>query len=311
MKNVIVSGATGFIGRWLVNELISHEVNVKAVLRDKSKLPNEILENPYFSFVEKDLLDISCEDFEGDYDCFYNLAWGGVRPQDKNDFDLQIENIKLSIHAMEIAKEVGVKKFIGIGTVAEYVFSNDVMNFNEKQTPNDMYGAAKVANYHFLGVRARQLGIDFIWAVLPSTYGEYREDNNIITYTIKSLINKEVPKYGNLNQMWDFLYVADVVRALRLIGEKGISGKVYGIGSGEYRPLNEYISIIRNNINPELELGIGEVPDLSNKTYSSCVNIFELCRDTGFRPTTGFEEGIKKTIDFWMQKYKSNRTERL
>ena len=70
-------------------------------------------------------------------------------------------------------------------------------------------------------VLARQLEVPFIWTIVPSTYGESRRDKNIITYTIKSLVNKCKPSYGNLEQMWDFMYVKDVVRALRLILEKG------------------------------------------------------------------------------------------
>ena len=99
--------------------------------------------------------------------------------------------------------------------------------------------------------------------------------------------------------MWDFLYVSDVVRALRLIGERGVSENVYGIGSGQFRPLKEYIMQIRDIIDPSLELGIGEVPSLTNKSFSSCVNIYELVRDTGFQSKVSFEEGIRRTVDYW------------
>ena len=135
--------------------------------------------------------------------------------------------------------------------------------------------------------------------VIPSTFGERRHDNNIITYTITSLLKGQKPTYGNLNQMWDFLYVKEVVRAIYLIGEKGKTEKVYGIGSGEYRPLKDYIEIIRDLIDPELPLGIGDVPALSEKTFSSCVNIYDLSKDTGFIPQISFYEGIKKTIEYY------------
>ena len=110
------------------------------------------------------------------------------------------------------------KKFIGIGTVAEYSFCESIMDVNAKQTPNDMYGAAKTAVHYLLETRARILKMPFIWTVIPSTFGEGRRDNNIITYTIMSLLRGEKPEYGYLTQMWDFLYVKEVVRALRYIG---------------------------------------------------------------------------------------------
>lgn len=134
----------------------------------------------------------------------------------------------------------------------------------------------------------------------PAEYfGRGRRDDNIITYTITTLLWGERPQYGMLMQMWDFLYVGEVARALRLIREKAIPGKTYGIGSGVYRQLKDYIVKIRDIINPELELGIGDIPALSDKAFSSCVNIYELVKDTGFEPKVSFEEGIHKTIAYY------------
>ena len=99
--------------------------------------------------------------------------------------------------------------------------------------------------------------------------------------------------------MWDFLYVSEVVKALRLLGQYGIPGKTYGIGSGEYSYLKEYILRIRDMINPKLELGIGELPVTGQKVMSSCVGIYDLVKDTGFRVQIGFEEGMRKTIDYY------------
>lgn len=162
-----------------------------------------------------------------------------------------------------------------------------------------MYGAAKTSAHYMLEAYARILGIPFNWVVLPSTFGEGRRDDNIITYTITTLLRGERPQYGMLMQMWDFLYVGEVARALRLIGEKGIPGKTYGIGSGVYRQLKDYIMKIRDIIDPQLELGIGDIPSLSDKAFSSCVNIYELVKDTGFEPKVSFEEGISRTIEYY------------
>ena len=75
-------------------------------------------------------------------------------------------------------------------------------------------------------------------------------------------------------QMWDFLYVGEVARALKLIGEKGISGKTYGIGSGVYRQLKDYIMKIRDIIDPQLELGIGVHSVVDRIRRSVPVSIF-------------------------------------
>ena len=243
-----------------------------------------------------------CLEEQGSVDAFYHLAWGGVSAEEKNDCDLQLYNIGFSVKMLEFAGRLKVGKFIATGTVAEYSMCESIMDVNARQTPNDMYGAAKTATHYMLETRARILEIPFIWAVLPSTFGEGRRDSNIITYTIVSLLRGEKPRYGDLMQMWDFLYVEEVARALRYIGEKGITEKNYAIGSGIFKPLKNYIMTIRDIIDPALPLGIGEIPSYSKKAFSSCVSIYDLTKDTGYIPEVGFEEGIQRTIPYYRER---------
>lgn len=299
MKCAVVTGGTGFIGSWLVKELVKHQIKVIMLVRAGSDVS---------SWKDDDLVQViqyDSEEYEAlknnsnPVDAFYHLAWGGVSSADKNNCSLQMDNIEFAIKMLEFASDIGVKKFIGTGTVAEYSFCETVMDVNARQTPNDMYGAAKTAAHYLLETRARILKIPFVWAVVPSTYGEGRKNNNILTYTICSLLRGECPEYGYLTQMWDFLYVGEVARALYFIGEYGKTEKTYGIGSGAYRPLREYVEEIRNLINSDLKIGIGIKPELSEKVFSSCVNIEELSKDTGFVPNISFEEGIKSTIEYY------------
>ena len=302
MKKVVVTGATGFIGSWLVREMLRNRVAVVALVRDTETDKFDDLEN-------KDLLRL-VQYHSGEYhelekendiiDAFYHLAWAGVSTEQKNDGQLQLNNIHFSMEMLEYAARIRAGRFFGMGTVAEYAFSENTIEANgSRQTPNDMYGAAKTSAHYMLEAYARIQRIPFNWIVLPSTFGEGRRDDNIITYTITTLLRRERPQYGMLMQMWDFLYVGDVARALRLIGERGMAGKTYGIGSGVYRQLKDYIMKIRDIIDPTLELGIGDIPSLSNKAFSSCVNIYELAKDTGFEPKVTFEEGIRKTIMYY------------
>lgn len=301
IKNIIITGGTGFIGSHLVKLLVSKNYNVTIITRNRKdailKFGNDI------NCLECDLNSIDCLDTENiNCDVFYNLAWNGVSTEFKDNIDMQLKNIEMTLKIAEFAKNIGTKLFISAGTVAEYVFCEETMDVYEKQTPNDMYGASKVASHFLLDVYTRKNNLPFIWCIIPSAFGEGRTDNNILSYTIRELLSGHKPQYGLLTQMWDFLYVKEIVRALMLIGEKGKAGKIYGIGSGVYKPLREYIEIIRDTINPSLPLGIGERPELSQKTFSSCVNISELTKDTGFLPEIYFEEGIKKTIEW----FKSN-----
>lgn len=301
MNRVIVTGGTGFIGSWLTEKLIDEGIEVILLVRNPEKATrNQKMRHPLVKLVQYDSEEYKklCED-NNEIDVFYHLAWEGVSAKLKNDCELQLNNIGFSLKMLELAHALKAKRFIATGTVAEYAFSENILDVNERQTPNDMYAAAKVAAHYMLETRARNLAIPFNWVVIPSTFGEGRREDNIITYTIISLLKGQRPQYGNLMQMWDFLYVKEVARALCLIAEKGKAGITYGIGSGVFKPLKSYIMQIRDIINPEQELGIGEIPSLSAQTFSSCVSIYDITRDTGFVPEITFEEGIRRTIVFY------------
>lgn len=301
MNKVIVTGGTGFVGGWLVKELVTHQVEVIVLVRNTNIESDLLKECPDVRCIQYDSPEYErlITEEKGTIDVFYHLAWGGVSTEEKNNCELQLNNIDFSVKMLEYAGKLQVGRFIATGTVAEYSMCESIMDVNARQTPNDMYGAAKTATHYMLETRARMLEIPFIWTVLPSTFGEGRRDNNIITYTIVSLLRGEKPSYGDLMQMWDFLYVAEVARALRYIGEKGITEKNYAIGSGIFKPLKNYITTIRDIINPDLPLGIGEVPSFSKKAFSSCVSIYDLTKDTGYIPAIGFEEGIRRTIPYY------------
>lgn len=299
MKKVVVTGGSGFIGSWLIQELLRNDYQVTTIVHSAEHLLPEIRSE--CQVISKDISLLTEDDFEcdTDYDAFVNLAWKGVSPEEKNEAQQQIDNITMSIKALEIANKLKCRQFIASGTVAEYALCDNVINVYGRQTPSDMYGAAKVAAHYFVEVRARQLAQPFIWMIIPSTFGGRRKGNNIISYTINTLLRGEKPSFGSLNQMWDFLYVEEVVRAIRLIIEKGHAGKTYGIGSGSYRPLRLYIERIRDLIDPSLPLGIGELKQMSQRTYSSCVDLYELQKDTGFIPEISFDEGMKRTIEWY------------
>lgn len=301
MKRAIVTGGNGFIGSRLVNELVSRGVEVTILTSksaDEKKCSNDLIKTIYTTYNDYSAL---IPKMEKGYDVFYHLGWAGVAGKEKNNIPLQLRNIEAGVNAISLSGKLKCRLFIGAGTVAEYVFNKDTIDFTLRQTPNDIYGATKVACHYLLEVIAKQWKQDMIWVVLPSTFGEGRKEDNILTYTIVSLLRKERPIYGNLEQMWDFLYVSEVARALADIGEYGKPGTTYGVGSGEYRPLKEYIKKVRDMINPKLPLGINELTDQPGHILSSCVNIEQLTKDTGFVPKISFEEGMRRTIKYYRE----------
>ena len=95
--------------------------------------------------------------------------------------------------------------------------------------------------------------------------------------------------------MWDYLYSGDAGRAFVLLGDRGVDGKTYVLGSGEVRPLRQYVEDIRDVVAPGAELAFGAIDYYPHQVMHLQADISELEKDTGWSPTLSFEEGIKKT----------------
>lgn len=305
MKKVLVIGADGFLGRQLCNKLAHLGVEVSALVA--SGIDYSALEGfrgiKCIEFDFEMLEDLEEKNAFSKVDVLFHMAWAGVSSSAKNDYETQIKNISFGLKVLSFAVKHGIKRVIVPGSAAEYSCSSDVINGNNIPAPSDLYSATKIATHYICQTYALQHNIDFIWTAITSIYGPGRDDNNLISYTIKKLLKSEKPSFTKLEQQWDFLFIDDLIDALIALGEKGKGGKVYPIGSGKNHPIFDYINIIHNMINPDIPLGIGDLPYKSYKIDNQIMDITELKKDTGFEPKYSFNDGIKLTIDYFKNSY--------
>ena len=299
MKKAIITGPTGAVGIALIRELIAQNVEVLAVCRVGSKRIGDIPKHEKVHILECDLADLTGLKTETEYDAFYHFGWDGTFGADaRNDMSSQIRNIGYTIDAVHAAARCGCKKFIGAGSQAEYGRVDGLLTALTPTFPENGYGMAKLCAGEMSRVECEKLGLEHVWTRILSIYGPHDGSRTMIMSTIGKLLQGEIPALTAGEQMWDYLYAADVGRAMYLIGEKGIHGRIYPIGSGQMRPLKEYIEILRDSIDPSLRLGLGEIPYGKKQVMHLCADISELREDTGFEPAYSFERGIRETIDW-------------
>lgn len=289
MKTAILTGSTGFLGHWLLKELIENNVFVYALCRKNSKRISRLSGYQNIKVIEMDMEDIFMLPEQIDYaDNFYHLAWEG----DRNDFVVQTKNIGHSISAMLAAKRIGVKHFTMTGTQAEYGICNDQIDENHDTNPNTAYGVCKLSAYYILKVLSDQLALPFSWLRVFSIYGADDSRNKLlISYLIDCFKHNRAPELTAGEQLWDFLYAKDAANALYLIGTHEKEG-IYNLAYGESRKLKDFIVEARNILKPDLKLNFG-----ANKNFNGValnVNVDKLKRDTGWHPQTTFQEGISK-----------------
>lgn len=299
MEKVIVTGADGFIGSNLLKKFDELQTEVWAVIYPKSNTKHRIENLSYVHCVECSLDDLEkhVEDFPDEADAFYHLAWNGVNALARNDMDLQMENIDLCFSCLRFAAKKKVQRFILPGSTSEYLYYGKPINEKAIPSPQDAYGSVKVALRFLAQQYAGQLGIPFIYVVITGIYASDRQDNNVIFYTISELLKGRKPSLTKLEQLWDYVSIKDVVKALALVGEKGRADAFYAIGHGDNWPLSRYIEMIRDYIDVSLPLGIGAVPYRKKELPSSCIDLSAIQEDTGFVPEIDFAEGIKEVID--------------
>jgi len=298
MKRAIISGATGAIGNALIHELISRNYEVLVLVREHSKRNKSI---PIHPLVNKKICDL-CQlknlqnDTGKEYDVFFHMAWAGTFGAERDNMYLQNENVRYTLDAVGVAKRFGCKVFIGAGSQAECGRVEGKLSPETPAYPENGYGMAKLCAGYMSRRECQKYGIKHIWTRILSVYGPGDSENTMISTLISKLLCGEKPALTLCEQQWDYLYSGDVAKAFCLLAEKGEGNKVYCIGSGKAEQLKYYVMTIRNKINDNAELGIGDIPYGEKQVMYLCADISELTKDTGFVPEISFEEGIDKTI---------------
>lgn len=300
MKRVIITGPTGAIGMALINKCVDMGVEVTAVCHRRSKRTARIPISEKVNVVECDLDEIRIlpDLLQGSYDVFFHLAWACTAGEGRNDVEVQTQNIRYTMDAVEAAGRLGCECFIGAGSQAEYGRVEGRLSAATPTFPENGYGIAKLCAGQLSRLRCSQLGIRHIWFRVLSIYGCYDGEQTMIMSSITKMLNGESPEYTPAEQMWDYLYSSDAACAFYLAAEKGKDGAVYCLGSGQAVPLKEYIEIMRDEIAPELPVRLGAKPYAEKQVMYLCADVTELSEDTGFIPAVGFREGIRETAQW-------------
>jgi len=204
---------------------------------------------------------------------------------------LQLVNVKYVCDCAIVAKQVGSKKFIGIGTISEKIAQN-IMNAPVKSDAI-IYGIAKDTTRSMLDIVCKNLELPYIWAQLSNIYGPNNETGNIVSYTLSALKKGDRPTFSEARQPYDLMSVQDAAFALALLGEKRTTKNIYFVGSGEPRILRDYLLSMGEVLGNEKLLGIGERPDDNIQFNLEWFNTNDLEVDTGFMVQNSFEENIK------------------
>lgn len=299
LRTAVITGATGVLGTALIDKLLANNVRIYVVCRPDSQRNNQIRHHEKIHKIVCDLSQLKqlSRLIAADCDIFYHFAWLGTGdPRNRMDMRLQTLNIQYALDAVETAKILGCTVFIGAGSQAEYGRINGIIHPDSPTCPISGYGMAKLCAGQMTRAMCREYGIRHVWPRVLSVYGIHDSEHTLIRTVIRKLLDGKKPALTSGEQIWDYLYAADAADAFYDMACLGKDGAIYVLGSGKTKKLRDFMELIRDAINPDLPLGIGEIPYYPDQAMHLEADISSLHADTGWSPKISFYKGIRQLI---------------
>lgn len=302
MKKAIVTGANGFVGGAVTKELINNGYKVIALDLEghNGNLPEDgdII---FYPFSLDNAAELKERLRDRDIDIFYHFAWAGSAGAARADTSLQLKNAQWTIDCLKLAKELGCSRFVNAGSIMELETIKAVFNPGNKPGLGYIYGSGKLVAHTMCKSVAADIGIDLVWAMITNAYGVGERSPRMVNTTIQKCIRGEAPQFTAGTQNYDFVYIDDVARAFRLIGENGKAFHEYLIGSSHAKPLKEFLLEMKAAIAPDLDFIFGDIPFTGVNQPLEEFDCSKTEKDTGFKATITFGEGCRRTRDWWLQ----------
>ena len=229
MRRVLLTGATGFVGRHVLRELRSRGAKVSIVSRRGNILPDDAVT----THVTDDLFAETAEfwkvAFDG-IDSVLHLAWY-AEPGKYVASPVNLDCMAGTIRMAEAAAQAGVKRFVGVGTCFEYDLACGYLRTSTPLVPGSPYGAAKAGTYLALSRTLPRMGVSFGWCRLFYLHGEGEDPRRLVPYLHQRLSSGEIAELSAGNQVRDYLDVAEAGRRVGLFGLSKAEG-AFNICSG-------------------------------------------------------------------------------
>ncbi len=314
-RNILVTGAAGFIGSNFVEYFKNKYPEYNIVVLDKLTYAGNIhnLDKVIdkITFVQGDICD-----FENVKKLFekYNIngvihfaAESHVDNSIKRPFIFTQTNVIGTHTLLEAAKQVwgeGSKnKFVHISTDEVYGTLGEEGYFTEESMikPNSPYSASKASSDLIAKAYHETYKMNVTVTNCSNNYGPYQHNEKLIPHMIKlALENKKLPVYGTGKNIRDWLYVEDHCKAIDLVFHNGKAGQRYNIGGHNEKRNIEIVKLILKHLGKSEDL-IEYVEDRKGHDYRYAIDPSKIKKELGWEPETKFEDGIVKTIDWYLE----------
>jgi UDP-glucose 4-epimerase len=296
---ILVTGANGFIGSHLVRQLQFEGHEVLALVRPKANI-YRLNDIPSLRFLYTDLHGIRTVDADilaFQAEMVYHLAWwGGNSSQYVHDARQVFENAPGSLDLLEISARAGATRFVGFGTCVEYGRYEIPTSETLEPQPQNLYGISKLRIGQLLESASKALNVSFAWIRPFWLFGQQDDMQRLIPMVIDTFSRGLSPKLTAGEQYWDYLYIADAVKALVSLKDQSNAIGTFNLASGSSQPIKGIVTFIRDFINPNLETGLGAVDYPQGQIMHLQADVRKLQTAIDWKPETSIWDGLEVTI---------------
>lgn len=303
-KKIVITGITGFIGSHMAEEFLKNNYEVIGLKRASSDCwrCNNFLEEITWINTEDNFIDkiVALKPA-----VVLHCAWDGAAAANRDDVNIQKENLLFLQKILTLVAKLKVEKFIALGSQEEYGYLDKTVNENTELKPVSEYGIAKVQACDEVKGFCDQHGIIWYWMRLFSFYGSREAENWFIPYIITSFLedNKEL-KLSTGTQQYAYLYIKDLANYLvKLIEVKNVPKGIYNISGSKAVELKKIVLAMKKQLkNSTTELQFGALPARKNHSVYLKGDMNKYHKNIGKIKTTPFSSGIRETIAYYKSK---------
>jgi len=313
MRRILVTGGAGFIGSNFVRMVLSEHPDCFVVNLDKltyaGNLENlaEFMEHEKHKFVKGDICDGALVEKlidECEIDTIVNFAAESHVDRSITEPKAFIEaNVTGTLTLLDAAREKDLARFVQVSTDEVYGSLGPEGMFTEQTplSPNSPYSASKAGADLLVGAFGHTWGVRYNITRCSNNYGPYQFPEKLIPLMINNALNdKELPVYGDGMQVRDWLYVYDHCTAIWQVLEKAPPGEIYNIGGCNEKANMEVVKLILDHLGKPESL-IKHVTDRPGHDRRYAIDASKIVNELGWQPSVDFEQGINKTIDWYLQ----------
>lgn len=295
-KKVLLTGATGFVGPYLVKELLERKARIKVLRMDTAR--NFTVPQDAITMVSGNITDPgSLQNIMKDIEIVFHLAaisnvnYAIAHPRETFE-----TNATGTLNLLEEARKNKVEQFVYISSSHVYGVPQ-YLPMDEKHPihPHEPYAASKAAAEMLVNIYGINYGLKTTIIRPFNMYGPGQSGDFIIPSIISQALKKDMIELGNLSPTRDLLFITDAIKGMFTIAEHGDG--IYNLGSGNETSMKEVVETVINIIDPAKKY-----VSIESRKRSNAVDIPRMCADVsklkklGWSPVVDLKEGLLKTI---------------